>query len=77
MLKKSKQLTLQFLKSLGAFTIVQDSKWRRERLLILAYHGISLEDEDQWDPALFMSLQMFRERMGLVKKRGCAVLPLD
>jgi peptidoglycan/xylan/chitin deacetylase (PgdA/CDA1 family) len=77
MLKKLKQVTLVGLKSLGVFTMTQNSVWRRNRLLILAYHGLSLEDEHLWNPDLFMSPDYFRDRIGLLKKRGCAVLPLD
>jgi peptidoglycan/xylan/chitin deacetylase (PgdA/CDA1 family) len=76
MLKKSKQITLKSFKAIGVLSLTRNSRWRQERLLILAYHGISLEDEDQCDPALFMPPEMFRERMQLVKKHGCSVLPL-
>jgi peptidoglycan/xylan/chitin deacetylase (PgdA/CDA1 family) len=58
------------------FNVTLDSAWRRERLLILAYHGISLNDEHLWDGSLYMSLQQFRRRMNMVRERGCAVLPL-
>jgi peptidoglycan/xylan/chitin deacetylase (PgdA/CDA1 family) len=76
MLKTLKQATLVGLKTLGVFTLTQNSVWRRNRLLILAYHGLSLEDEHLWNPDLFMSQDYFRDRVGLLKKRGCAVLPL-
>ena len=76
MLKKLKQTTLGGLKALGAYSIAQASQWRRKRLLILAYHGFSLEDEHLWDPALFMHLDYFRARLQLLKKYGCTVLPL-
>lgn len=45
--------------------------------MIIAYHGISLEDEHLWDPALFMQPDYFRARIELLNKRRCAVLPLD
>jgi peptidoglycan/xylan/chitin deacetylase (PgdA/CDA1 family) len=76
MLKKLKQVALGSLKTLGVFTLAQNSKWRRNRLLILAYHGFSLEDEHLWNPDLFMSPDYFEGRMTLLKRRGCAVLPL-
>jgi len=76
MLKKLKQGALGGLKTLGIFTLFQESKWRRERLLILAYHGFSLEDEHQWNPDLFMPPDYFRARMQTLKKLGCTVLPL-
>src|SRR5215213_10993552 len=76
MLKKFKQVTLQSLKSGGVFRLVRDSGWRGQRLLILAYHGLSLEDEHLWDGSLYMSPSQFRRRMELLKKSDCAVLPL-
>src|SRR5262245_2555796 len=76
MLKKLKQAALLGLKTLGVFTLTQKSVWRRNRLLILAYHGLSLEDEHLWNPDLFMSPDYFRDGIGLLKKRNYAVLPL-
>lgn len=76
MLKKLKQAALGGLKTLGVFTLAQKSRWRQNRLLILAYHGFSLEDEHLWNPDLFMSPDYFIGRMALLKKRGCNVLPL-
>lgn len=76
MLKKFKQATIGTLKTSGVFSLVENSRWRRRRLLILAYHGISLDDEHQWDPSLYMSPDCFRRRMQLLKDSGCTVLPL-
>ena len=76
MLKKLKQAALGGLKALGVYTMAQDSHWRRKRLLILAYHGFSLDDEHLWDPELFMHPDYFRARLQLLKKYGCTVLPL-
>ncbi len=77
MLKKLKQVTLGSLKTVGAFSLMQDSKWRRGRLLILAYHGLSLKDEHEWDPDLYMSPDYFYSRLKMLKKFGCNVLPLE
>jgi peptidoglycan/xylan/chitin deacetylase (PgdA/CDA1 family) len=52
------------------------SGWRRRRLLILAYHGISLDDEHQWNGALYMSPSMFEQRLQTMRSVGCSVLPL-
>ena len=76
MLKRFKQATLKSLKSAGVSQIVRNSRWRRDRLLILAYHGIAVEDEHLWDDSLFMSAEMFRRRLELIKKSRCTVLPL-
>jgi peptidoglycan/xylan/chitin deacetylase (PgdA/CDA1 family) len=76
MLKKFKQATLASLKASGVFGLADRSRWRRGRLLILAYHGISLADEHEWDASLFMSPADFAARLRLMKRAGCAVLPL-
>ena len=41
MLKKFKQATLTSMKTVGVFGLADKSRWRRSRLLILAYHGVS------------------------------------
>lgn len=76
MLKKFKQATLGGLKTSGVFRLAENSRWRRRRLLILGYHGISLDDEHQWDPSLYMTPDCFRRRMQLLKESNCTVLPL-
>ena len=76
MLKTLKQATLGTLKTSGVFRLVENSRWRQSRLLILAYHGISLDDEHQWDPSLYMTPDCFRRRMQLLKDSNCTVLPL-
>lgn len=75
MLKKIKQTALSTAKASGVFPLVRNSKWRRERLLILAYHGIAIDDEHQWDSALFMRPDHFRARLQLIKDSGYTVLP--
>ena len=61
----------------GAFELVADSRWRRARLLILGYHGISQDDEHQWDPELYMPPEQFHSRLLLLRDRGYNVLSLD
>lgn len=77
MLKSFKQATLGSLETSGVFSLVKNSRWRRRRLLILAYHGVSLDDEHLWDYTQFMSPEFFRARMRLLKESGCTVLPLQ
>ena len=77
MLKQFKQLTLKSLKTSGVSTLVRDSRWRRQRLLILAYHGISIDDEHLWNSSQYMSAEVLRSRFQLLEKSKCAVLPLD
>lgn len=76
MLKQFKRAALSSLKTSGLFSVVRNSRWRSQRLLILAYHGISLDDEHEWDASLYMKAELFRRRMQLLKNSSCAVLPL-
>jgi peptidoglycan/xylan/chitin deacetylase (PgdA/CDA1 family) len=75
-LKELKKTALRSLKTAGAFRLVAGSRWRRRRLLILAYHGVSLDDEHEWEGALYLSQETFRSRMRALKSFGAAVLPL-
>jgi len=76
MLRKIKLATLRLLKTAHFFDLVADSQWRRERLLILCYHGTSLEDEHLWRPGLYMHPELLAQRLDLLKRGGYAVLPL-
>ena len=76
MLKKFKQAALQSLKTTGVSTLVHNSRWRRQRLLILAYHGVSLADEHLWNGSQFLSPETLRSRLQQLKESSCAVLPL-
>jgi peptidoglycan/xylan/chitin deacetylase (PgdA/CDA1 family) len=76
MLRTAKLATLRLLKTSGAFELVANSRWRRERLLILCYHGISFEDEHQWRPQLYMPAALLEERLEILKAMKCSVLPL-
>jgi len=77
MLKAMKLSTLSSLKRAGVFSLVQNSKWRRDRLLILAFHGLSLADEHSWDPSLYIQRSQFAARLRLLKQSGCVVLTLS
>lgn len=76
-LRSAKLLTLNVGKSIGAFQVLSRSNWRKNQLLILAYHGVSLDDEHVWNPELYISPEYFRTRMQALKDYGCHVLPLS
>jgi len=76
MLKKFKQATLSSLKTSGVSTLVQNSRWRRQRLLILVYHGVSTDDQHLWNGSMYMAPEMFRARLETIARSRCAVLPL-
>jgi peptidoglycan/xylan/chitin deacetylase (PgdA/CDA1 family) len=76
MLRRIKLATLNLMKGAGVFELVANSRWRRERLLILCYHGISLEDEHLWRPFLYMNAAQLAMRLEALHSAGCSVLPL-
>lgn len=49
----------------------------REGLCILCYHGFSFTDEHRFRPKLFLTPELFRQRMQYLKRAGYAALPLD
>ena len=75
-LKATKLWVLKRAERLGLFRRVQESQWRASRLLILAYHGISLTNEHKWSPALYMPPSALRARFELIRDSGYQVLPL-
>jgi peptidoglycan/xylan/chitin deacetylase (PgdA/CDA1 family) len=52
------------------------SPWRRQRLLVLCYHGVARGDEHEWLPSLYISREAFEGRLALLRDSGCTVLPL-
>lgn len=75
-LRTAKLLTLNVGKSTGMFQLLSRSDWRKNHLLILAYHGVSIDDEHLWNPELYISPELFRSRMQALKDYGCHVLRL-
>ena len=76
MLRNTKLAALGALRGAGVFNLLADSNWRRNRLLILCYHGTSLEDEHQWRPALYLSPHTLEQRLQVLQSMRCSVLPL-
>src|SRR5579862_246482 len=77
MLKSAKIAALQAARTAGVFAAVKKSRWRNQRLIILCFHGISLEDEHEWNPGLYLSPAQFRERMRILAHGGYHILRLD
>lgn len=71
-----KDRLLRLLRSAGAFELTARTPWRRRRLAILMYHGVSISDEHRWDSRLYMSPQKLRDSLDLVRRTECTVLPL-
>lgn len=76
MLRSAKLATLGLLRSYGVFRLIKNSGWRQQRLLILCYHGTSIEEEHLWRPALYIQPEKLQQRLELLKKGNYAVLPL-
>lgn len=67
---------LSAMRRSGLGTLLGNSTWRRRRLLILGYHGISLHDEHEWSD-LYISPEHFERRLAVIREEGCTVLPLE
>ena len=76
MIKTAKRAALQLLKHAGVFRIMLTSSWRRQRLAILCYHGVSLDDEHLWDPYLYMTLADLESRFAFLREQRYNVLGL-
>lgn len=76
MLKALKQTVLWAAKGGGLFHVIGGSRWRQRRLAILCYHGIAIDDEHRWAPSFYMSPQEFENRLRVIERSRCIVLPL-
>jgi peptidoglycan/xylan/chitin deacetylase (PgdA/CDA1 family) len=77
MLRPLKLSLLNVSRAAGAFRLARNTRWRGQQLLILCYHGVSIDDEHEWGPGLYMTSEGLAGRFELLRRRGCAVLPLD
>ncbi len=71
-----KQAVLKALRATGVFAASTRFR-RRDKLVILCYHGISLRDEHLWEGGLYMPIELFRQRMAFLHAWGANVLPLS
>lgn len=76
MLRTLKLQVLQAARAAGVNSALARTEWRRNKLLILCYHGISQDDEHEWNPQLFMSPQAFERRLQILQDGGYSVLSL-
>jgi peptidoglycan/xylan/chitin deacetylase (PgdA/CDA1 family) len=75
-MRKARDAATRLLLGTGLAGRLAGSRWRRRRLLILGYHGVSLRNEHEWDPRLFVTAAFLRRRLEIVRKGGYVVLPL-
>jgi peptidoglycan/xylan/chitin deacetylase (PgdA/CDA1 family) len=71
-----KRASLALSNRLGVSNAIGKSVWRRDRLLVLCYHGVSLNDEHRWNPQLYVSASTLAARLASLRRTGCNVLPL-
>lgn len=71
-----RRAALSGFRAATGFEWVAASEWRRRRLTILCYHGVSLQDEHEWDPELFVTPGFLRRRFEILRDGGYVVLPL-
>jgi peptidoglycan/xylan/chitin deacetylase (PgdA/CDA1 family) len=74
--RQLKNTALRAARTAGVFDLCANSARRRDRLMILCYHGIALRDEHLWRGGLFISPDLFRSRMELLRTLKVSVLPL-
>jgi peptidoglycan/xylan/chitin deacetylase (PgdA/CDA1 family) len=72
-----KKTALSVMKTVSLFEAVSRTQWRNSRLVILGYHGISFEDEHEWDPSYFVTRGLLGQRLEWLKAEGFSVLPLE
>ncbi len=75
LVSRAKHLVFGAARRTGMMRAVRRSDWRRRRLLILCYHGVSIDDEHEWNPQLYLRQDVFRQRLQSLA-RTCEVLPL-
>ena len=75
--RAAKQAVLRAAKASGYFQHVGRSEWRRDRVLILAWHGVSMLDEHEWNPYLFISPELLDARLTAIRETGCTILGLE
>lgn len=77
-MRKSLQgAVLRLLHVTGILNLIGGSSWRRNRLLILCYHGISLRDEHLWNGLLYIRPEHFRAHLEVLRQERANVLQLE
>jgi peptidoglycan/xylan/chitin deacetylase (PgdA/CDA1 family) len=76
-LRRVRTAVLRLCRGIGVHALVRDSRWRQQRLLLIGYHGVAIDDEHEWTPQLFVSTPSFEARLDLIEQGGYSVLPLD
>ena len=76
MLRQAKLALFAVADAIGVNKLILESSWRKQRLLVLCYHGVSIEDEHEWNPELYIPAELLRQRLEELKRLRMNVLPL-
>jgi peptidoglycan/xylan/chitin deacetylase (PgdA/CDA1 family) len=76
MLRQAKLVLLESIRVAGVMRLISGTAWRRRKLLILCYHGISMADEHLWNPALFVPPEHLEKRLRTLREGKFNVLGL-
>lgn len=71
----AKRAFLHVARAVGLFRVAE--RLTRRSLRIVCFHGLSLEDEHEFRPMLFMRPSTYRKRLAIIARRGLPVLALD
>src|SRR5438105_2979493 len=77
MFKNAVKRAYPLVSRLGIDTAFGRSRWRRERLAVLCWHGISLDDEHLWRDRLYITPELFRRRLEILRDGKYTVLHLE
>jgi peptidoglycan/xylan/chitin deacetylase (PgdA/CDA1 family) len=73
---RPKEILFTAAKRAGILPRTRDSDWRRRRLLILCYHGVSIADEHEWNGELCVPPALLRDRLCHLRQNGYNIIPL-
>jgi peptidoglycan/xylan/chitin deacetylase (PgdA/CDA1 family) len=61
----------------GFDRLILDSAWRQRRLPIFCFHGVSTADEHECYPGFFLTREVFRRKLSLVRELGLTPLSIE
>jgi len=73
---RAKEIVFSGAKRTGILRSTSSSEWRRRRLLILCYHGVSMRDEHEWNAELYIPPNLLRQRLEYLRASGYNILRL-